>query len=125
MAKLRMIDCARENERAEILATIDANIAKREAEPWDWADYQALAALAEYEVIQSDEPNPVAWALEACGHDLEDEATRAALARRFREIADNERNETNRDIHRLRKNVFDLECALRMLQNRMRFGSVL
>lgn len=88
MRRFRLIDCERENERAEWLARVNAEIAERESVPWDWADYQAVAVMARYLAAHHiTNENPVADVLERLEIPLEDEQFRAGLAELLRSLA--------------------------------------
>lgn len=85
---MRLINCERENERAKFNAEVDAKIAARESVPWDWADYEAVGAMAQHVAIYESSTTPVADVLDHLQFELEGEEFRAGLAETMRRIAD-------------------------------------
>lgn len=77
---MRLINCEWQRERDASMAKIDADIEERRARVWDWADYAALAVLAQRTVIYDCSETPVADVLECCDFDLEDEEFRTLIA---------------------------------------------
>ena len=88
MTRFKLINCERENERAELMAVIAVGIAQRESEPWDWADYEALRILAAKRHIETEDKEPIKWALERCEAGLENDQWRAFVAEELRRIAE-------------------------------------